>query len=186
MEEIAMNELDIADDVYPVDNISVKKQAFKDGIRDGFPIALGYLAVSFSLGITAKNAGLTAFQGFLTSFLVNASAGEYAGFTSIATMATYIEVFLVILIANSRYLIMSCALSQKLSPDIPWYQRILIGFDITDELFAISIARPNYLNPFYYFGAMFITMPCWAGGTALGIVVGNLLPIQFSAKSKNR
>ena len=156
-----MNELDIADDVYPVDNISVKKQAFKDGIRDGFPIALGYLAVSFSLGITAKNAGLTAFQGFLTSFLVNASAGEYAGFTSIATMATYIEVFLVILIANSRYLIMSCALSQKLSPDIPWYQRILIGFDITDELFAISIARPNYLNPFYYFGAMFITMPCW-------------------------
>ena len=61
MEEIAMNELDIADDVYPVDNISVKKQAFKDGIRDGFPIALGYLAVSFSLGITAKNAGLTAF-----------------------------------------------------------------------------------------------------------------------------
>ena len=35
MEEIAMNELDIADDVYPVDNISVKKQAFKDGIRDG-------------------------------------------------------------------------------------------------------------------------------------------------------
>lgn len=174
-----MNELDIADDVYPVDNISVKKQAFKDGIRDGFPIALGYLAVSFSLGITAKNAGLTAFQGFLTSFLVNASAGEYAGFTSIATMATYIEVFLVILIANSRYLIMSCALSQKLSPDIPWYQRILIGFDITDELFAISIARPNYLNPFYYFGAMFITMPCWAGGTALGIVVGNLLPIQL-------
>ena len=165
-----MNELDIADDVYPVDNISVKKQAFKDGIRDGFPIALGYLAVSFSLGITAKNAGLTAFQGFLTSFLVNASAGEYAGFTSIATMATYIEVFLVILIANSRYLIMSCALSQKLSPDIPWYQRILIGFDI---------ARPNYLNPFYYFGAMFITMPCWAGGTALGIVVGNLLPIQL-------
>lgn len=174
-----MNELDIADDVYPVDNISVKKQAFKDGIRDGFPIALGYLAVSFSLGITAKNAGLTAFQGFLTSFLVNASAGEYAGFTSIATMATYIEVFLVILIANSRYLIMSCALSQKLSPDIPWYQRILIGFDITDELFAISIARPNYLNPFYYFGAMFITMPCWASGTALGIVVGNLLPIQL-------
>ena len=57
------------------------------------------------MGITAKNAGLTAFQGFLTSFLVNASAGEYAGLTSIATMATYIEVFLVILIANSRYLI---------------------------------------------------------------------------------
>ena len=61
---------------------------------------------------------------------------------------------------------MSCALSQKLSPDIPWYQRILIGFDITDELFAISIARPTYLDAFYYFVGMFITMPCWAGGTS--------------------
>lgn len=174
-----MNELELTDDVCPVNAISEKKQAFKDGIRDGFPIALGYLAVSFSLGITAKNAGLTAFQGFLTSFLVNASAGEYAGFTAIATMATYLEVILVILIANSRYLIMSCALSQKLSPTTTWYQRLLIGFDITDELFAISIARPGFVSPYYYFGAMFITMPFWAGGTALGIVVGNLLPPQL-------
>lgn len=173
-----MNELEL-DDVYPTNAISEKKIAFKDGIRDGFPIALGYLAVSFSLGITAKNAGLTAIQGFLTSFLVNASAGEYAGFTAIATMATYLEVILVILIANSRYLIMSCSLSQKLAPNTPWYQRLLIGFDITDELFAISIARPGFVSPYYYFGAMFITMPFWAGGTALGIIVGNLLPLEL-------
>ena len=130
-------------------NSSVNKQVFKDGMRDGIPIALGYLAVSFSLGIAAKNAGLSAFQGFLASLLTNASAGEYAGFTVIATMATYLEMFLVILIANSRYLIMSCALSQRMHPDTPWYHRLLIGFDITDELFAITIARPGYLNPFY-------------------------------------
>ena len=160
-------------------NLSDNKQVFKEGMRDGIPIALGYLAVSFSLGIAAKNAGLSAFQGFFASILTNASAGEYAGFTVIATMATYLEMFLVILIANSRYLIMSCALSQRMHPDTPWYHRLLIGFDITDELFAITIARPGYLNPFYTYGAMLVTMPCWSIGTALGIIAGNLLSVSL-------
>lgn len=44
-------------------------KAFKEGIRDGTPIALGYFAVSFTLGIAARNAGLTAFQGFWLPYL---------------------------------------------------------------------------------------------------------------------
>ena len=31
------------------------RAAFKQGMRDGIPIGLGYLAVSFSLGIAVKN-----------------------------------------------------------------------------------------------------------------------------------
>ena len=42
----------------------------------GVPISLGYLAVAFTMGITARNAGLSAVQATLTSFLVNASAGQ--------------------------------------------------------------------------------------------------------------
>lgn len=57
---------------------------FSRGLRVGVPISLGYLAVSFTLGITAKNAGLSAFQATLTSLLVNASAGQYAAFTMMA------------------------------------------------------------------------------------------------------
>ena len=60
------------------------RQAFRRGFRDGIPIGLGYLAVSFSIGIAARNIGLNAFQGFLMSLLNNASAGEYAGLTVIA------------------------------------------------------------------------------------------------------
>ena len=32
---------------------------FKKGLKDGIPIGLGYLAVSFTFGIMAKGAGLT-------------------------------------------------------------------------------------------------------------------------------
>lgn len=161
-------------------NIRTKSKAavFREGIRDGMPIALGYLAVSFTLGIAAKNAGLSAFQGFLASLLNNASAGEYAGFLQIAADASYGGIALITLITNARYLLMSCALSQKFAPGTAWYHRLLVGFDVTDEIFGISIARPGYLDPYYNYGAMAVALPGWSIGTALGIIAGNVLPLR--------
>lgn len=155
---------------------SDKKTWFQKGLKDGIPIALGYFAVSFTLGITAKNAGLTALQAMLASFTLNASAGEFAGFTLIAAGASYIEVAVMEFVANARYLLMSCALSQKLSPDTPLWQRLLIGYDVTDEIFGISVAVPGKLHPYYTFGAIAIAVPGWSFGTYFGVLMGNVLP----------
>ena len=155
------------------------RQYFLRGFKDGIPIGLGYFAVAFSLGISAKLAGLNAFQGLLASLLNNASAGEYAGFALIGANAAYLEVALVIFIANARYLLMSCALSQKFSPSTPFYHRLLIGFDVTDELFGLAIAQEGFLVPVYMYGAFLATIPMWAAGTALGIVAGNILPARI-------
>lgn len=160
-------------------NLQSNTRVFKDGMKDGIPIGLGYLAVSFSLGIMAKKAGLSPFQGLLASFLCNASAGEYAGFSIIAAGATYLEMVLAIFIANARYLLMSCAMSQRFSANTSIFHRLTMAFDITDEVFAISIARPGFLNPYYTYGAMTTTMPLWAIGTALGVIAGNMLPIRL-------
>lgn len=158
--------------------MSTRFKLLREGFRDGIPIGLGYLAVSFSLGVAARNAGLSAIQGFIVSLLNNASAGEYAGLTVIASDAPYLEMVLMTLIANARYLLMSCALSQKFSPDTSLIHRFCIGFDVTDELFGITIARPGMLEPFYAYGAYFIAALCWASGTALGVVAGNILPLR--------
>ena len=157
---------------------SARRIQFREGIRDGIPIALGYLAVSFTLGIAARNAGLTAFQAMLASLLNNASAGEYAGFTLIAARASLLEMAVMMLVVNARYLLMSCALSQHLSPGTPLWQRLVIGYDVTDEIFGISIARPGYLDPFYTMGAMTVAIPGWSLGTFLGVAVGNVLPLR--------
>lgn len=154
------------------------RKVFCDGMRDGVPIALGYFAVSFSLGIAARKAGFTPFQGFLVSLLNNASAGEYAAFALIMANATYFEVAVITLIANARYLLMSCALAQRFALGTPFWHRLLIGYDVTDELFGITIARPGSLNPYYTYGAILLAAPAWATGTALGIVAGNLLPLR--------
>lgn len=152
------------------------KSWFLRGMRDGLPIGLGYMAVAFTLGIAARNAGLTAFQATLASLLNNASAGEYAGFKVIEENAGYIAMAVMILIANARYLLMSCALAQKISPDTGLIHRLLVGFEVTDEVFGISIAVPGMLCPWYTYGAMSMAIPGWAIGTCFGVIMGNILP----------
>lgn len=155
---------------------SQNRTAFRAGMRDGIPIGLGYLAVSFSLGIAVKSAGLSWFQGFLASWLCTTSTGEYAVFSLMAAGTTILEVALVTFIANARYLLMSCAMTQRLDPAMPFWHRFLLSFHLTDELFGIAIARPDRLNPFYSYGAFIPAVPGWAIGTALGTVVGSVLP----------
>lgn len=152
---------------------------FRQGLKDGIPIGLGYLAVSFSLGIAAKTAGLTPLQGFVVSLLCMASAGEYVGFLSIAAGAAYIEIAIATLIANARYLLMSTAMSQRMESKLSIKHRLLMAFGITDELFGIAIARPGYLNPYYSYGAFITSAFPWALGTSLGIIAGNMLPARL-------
>lgn len=149
---------------------------YKRGLRDGIPIALGYFAVAFTLGIVAKKAGLTAFQAMLAAGLTNASAGANAGFMLIATVAPYLEMAVTQLVVNARYLLMSSALSQKLSFNTSTFHRALIAFGVTDEVFGISITVKGPLNPFYNYGAMTVAIPSWALGTFFGAIMGNILP----------
>ena len=155
-----------------------RKREYIDGVRDGVPIGLGYFAVSFSLGIMAKNVGLTPVQGLVMGLLCNASAGQYMGLTMIAASATFWETALATLVTNARYLLMSCAMSQRMDPAVPFRHRLLMSYDITDELFGITVARPGYLSPWYMYGAITVALPTWAVGGALGILAGSALPLR--------
>ena len=143
---------------------------FRRGIRDGMPIALGYFAVAFTLGIAARNAGFSTLQAMVESLTNNASAGEYAGYWEVAVMT---------LVANARYLLMSCALSQKLAPETSLLHRMLVAFDVTDEIFGISIAFPGRLDPWYTYGAVAVAIPGWGLGTFFGAAAGSVLPLRL-------
>ena len=152
------------------------RQNIIHGLRDGIPIAMGYFAVTFSLGIIAARAGLTAPLGFLSSFFTRASAGEYGTYTLVAVQAAYVEVIAMCLVANLRYMLMSAALSQKIAPGTSWFHRILMACCVTDEVFGISVAHPGYTPPAYTYSAALISTVFWASGCAVGIVAGSLLP----------
>lgn len=149
---------------------------FMAGIRDGIPIALGYLAVSFTFGIMAADAGLTCLEAVTLSFTNLTSAGQFAGLGIIAAGASLAEQALTQLIINLRYCLMSCALSQKLDHSMPFFHRLLIGYGVTDEIFGVSVCREGVLSPWYSYGLMAMAVPGWTLGTLLGALSGSLLP----------
>lgn len=157
------------------------RNIFIRGLHDGIPIAMGYFAVAFSLGIIAGKVGLSAVEGFLGSFFTRASAGEYGVYTLIGVGASYGEIVAMSLVTNLRYILMSTALTQKFSPQTGLAKRLLVSCCITDEVFGISIAYPGHLVPSYPLGAMLIAGIFWAAGTASGIIVGGALPTHIVA-----
>lgn len=149
---------------------------FKCGLKDGIPIALGYLAVSFSVGIMAHNKGLTIFQGCLMSLTNVTSAGQYAGIEIIAASGTIMEIILTQFIINLRYALMSLSLSQKLDADVKLWQRFAIAFANTDEIFAVAISHQKSLKYPYMLGLQLLPVIGWVSGTFLGGVAFEIMP----------
>ena len=114
--------------------IMTRKQYFSSGLKDGMPICFGYFAVSFAFGIQAAGIGLSVFEASVLSALNVTSAGQFAALAIIASGASLIELAFTQLIINLRYFLMSCALSQKLSPSLPLGHRLGIAYGMTDEI----------------------------------------------------
>ena len=109
---------------------------FKSGAENGIPICLGYLAVSFAFGIQASEAGLSVFQAVMMSLMNVTSAGQFSSLDLIVHQASFAEMALLQFVVNMRYLLMSCALTQKLGPSVPTGHRLGIAYGVTDEIFA--------------------------------------------------
>ena len=156
-----------------------KGSNFVRGIQLGIPICLGYLAVSFAFGIQAVASGLTVFQATLLSLINVTSAGQFAGLGIIAAGGSLIEMAGVQFVINLRYMLMSAALSQKLRAGEKTIHRLAIAFGVTDEIFAVSVSRPEKLSPYFSYGCILISVLGWAGGTFLGAFSGEILPERF-------
>lgn len=140
------------------------------------PIALGYLSVSFSVGIMVLESGMNIFQGALMSLTNMTSAGQFAGITVIAAGGTLFELVLTQLIINLRYALMSLSLSQKLTENMSLWQRMVIAFANTDEIFAVAMNHTKSLTFSYMVGLQILPIIGWTSGTVLGAVAGLVLP----------
>ena len=150
---------------------------FKKGFKNGIPIFLGYVAVSFAFGIAARANGLTSWQAILISATNVTSAGQFAGLDVIAESAGYITMALTQLIINLRYCLMSSSLSQRFDTRMNSIHRYAIAFGVTDEIFGVSSAYPKEnVPPVYCYGIIAAAVPGWIAGTALGAISGDILP----------
>ena len=149
---------------------------YRIGVQQGLPVGLGYLSVSFGFGAMAAAKGVTPLDAALISITNVTSAGQFAGLTLIVAAATLWEIVLTQLIINSRYALMSLALSQRMGERIGFLPRLLIAFINTDEIFALAMARTQPLTVPFLLGLGLLPVIGWTGGTLLGALAGSVLP----------
>ena len=157
------------------------RSPYGKGLLHGVPIALGYLSVSFGLGIKASQLGLPVWAAVLTSLTNLTSAGQAAGLDIIAAAGTLVEMILTQLVINLRYSMMGFSLSQKLDGTFTTSRRLLVSFGITDEVYAVAVSQPGRLTASYMLGLISLPVVGWTLGTLLGGVAGQLLPASLTA-----
>ena len=149
---------------------------FRQGIRHGIPIALGYLSVSFTFGMKAVGDGLTVFQAVLISMTNLTSAGQFAALPLMLAGGSLTEMALTQLTINLRYALMSLSLGRKLDGSMKTLQRMIFSFANTDEIFAVASSQPGKVGKAYLYGLMITPWIGWSAGTLLGAAAGTLLP----------
>ncbi len=154
----------------------MNRKQYRNGMKDGIPICLGYFAVSFTFGMMSVGGGLSIWQAVLISLTNLTSAGQFAGLNLIITGGPYYEMALTQLVINLRYCLMSFSLSQKVDQKAGGIHRFIMAHGVTDEIFGISSAVEGDLNPWYMYGAMTVAIPGWTLGTLLGAISGSLMP----------
>ncbi len=147
----------------------------------GIPIALGYFSVSFGFGITAVQSGLTVIEAVIISLTNLTSAGQAMGVSVIAAGGTLIEMAVTQLVINLRYALMGISLSQKLDGSFTIPHRLMAAYGITDEIFAVAVARDCKIKPAYMYGLISVSAAGWVGGTLVGSVANMLLPAALTA-----
>lgn len=146
------------------------------GIKDGIPIGLGYFSVSFSFGILAVAEGLTWWEALLISMTNLTSAGQFAGLTVMTSAGSLAELAMTQFIINLRYALMSISLSQKVNNKFKVFSRAVLGFGITDEVYAVAMGNKGTISRSYFTGLIIIPYIGWALGTLGGAICGNILP----------
>ena len=149
---------------------------YRTGVRTGLPVGLGYFSVSFGFGAMAVSKGLGVGHATLISASNLTSAGQFAGLGVIVDNSGLWLMILTQLIINSRYALMSLALSQRMGEKIGVLPRLCIAFINTDEVFALAMARQQELTVPFLYGLGLLPIIGWVSGTLFGALAGSILP----------
>lgn len=158
-----------------------KKLEYKAGLHDGIPTALAYVTVGLTFGLFVTSNLHPVWSAVLISMSNTTSAGQFAGFGIILASGAFLEMALAQLIINLRYGLMGISLSQKLDDNVSFWDRLIIAFVNTDEVFAMAMSKPNMLSKYYMFGLITLPYVAWSGGTLIGAVLTDLLPMTVIA-----
>lgn len=161
--------------------MEVVENHIMQGIKDGIPIGLGYLSVSFTFGMMAVSQGIPIEVAVAISLTNVTSAGQFSGLSLILAQGSYVELALSQLIINLRYALMSLSLTQKVDKKMTTAERAMISYGVTDEIFALASSTYERVGRNYMAGLILLPVSCWVVGTLIGGVASTLMPEAIRA-----
>ncbi len=156
------------------------EQNFSKGIRDGIPICLGYLSVSFTFGLLGVGMGLSWWQATVISLTNVTSAGQFAGLSLMMEGGALVEMAIAQFFINLRYLLMSISLTQKVDDRFRGIARWILAMCVTDEIFAVAMSQEKPVSRRYFAGLALAPYLGWGFGTLAGALLGEIVPAQVA------
>lgn len=141
---------------------------------DTLPLCIAVIPWGILTGAIAIQVGMTPLQAQLMSLLVFAGAAQLSGMSMMAAATPLMPMFASTFVISSRHLLYSVVFRQYVM-HLPLHRRLLIGFVLTDEMFAVSEAQTKKVG---YFSEVFALASgvtfyvFWNVATAVGIMAG--------------
>ena len=144
------------------------------------PLIIGAIPFGIIFGTLATNNGLSVGGTLAMSALVFAGSSQFIAVGMIAAGTGWLLIVLTAFIVNLRHLLYAASLVPHVK-SLTQRWKVMLGFWLTDEAFAIAIRRyeARDRSPFkhwYYLGAALAMYCNWQLCTLLGITIGQLIP----------
>lgn len=153
------------------------------GLKQSWPIVVGYLPVAIAFGISAQSMELSTHIIMLISILIFAGASQFTFVALFAAGTPLITTILITVGLNLRHLLYSSNLSSMLEK-LPRRQRAIVAFGLTDEIFASTFSKikqiPEKQRWLWILGLEIGAYSSWVIGTFIGIKGSDFLLNNFS------
>jgi len=140
------------------------------------PLSIAIIPWGILAGSLAVEAGLLGFQAQAVSLFIFAGSVQLVGMALIKAGASLSLLLLTTLFLTSRHLLYSASMRKHIA-QLSLPKRLILGFLLTDELFAVvAHTKPNAFHFYYAFGAGFSFYLTWQLATLTGIYLGQSIP----------
>ena len=161
---------------------ATERRIIRRAIGDALPLYAPAIPFAFIVGLAVIESGINPFVGWSTSWIIFAGAAQLTLISLLGSGVAVAAAVTAALVVNARHLMYSAALAPTFQAQPRWF-RWLAPYVLIDHTFALasleSKADPRDFRIYYLtVGAVFWIL--WQTTTALGLVVGPVIPQSWS------
>jgi 4-azaleucine resistance transporter AzlC len=145
---------------------------FEAGVRAGVPISFASLLLGASFGVLAEPV-MGNVAPIVMSAIVFAGSAQFGSLAVLAAGGGAGAAIAAGVLLNMRYLPMGISIAA--STEGGWFRRALAAQPLIDAGWAMSYRGAGRYDVRYMWGFTAANYPMWVGGTAIGVLAGDLI-----------